>query len=136
MTRSSAEVRTLQEPKANRRMIRESSESNKSSNTQVEDRGRPGTHRQRPERRTARGSRREERKHVADRATARRKTWCRTTEELLRRTGLAPKHVRAAITVPSEYLVRVWRETEPRRRGRRKARSAPRWRTWKSVVQD
>jgi flagellar M-ring protein FliF len=36
-----------------------------------------------------------------------------TTDETQRRTGLTPKHVRAAIAVPSEYLVRIWRERTP-----------------------
>jgi len=34
-------------------------------------------------------------------------------EEVRRQSGLTPKHVRAAIAVPSEYLIRVWRETTP-----------------------
>lgn len=34
-------------------------------------------------------------------------------EEVRRQSGLTPKRVRAAIAVPSEYLIRVWRERTP-----------------------
>ena len=36
-----------------------------------------------------------------------------TADRVRRQSGLTPKHVRAAIAVPSEYLIRVWRETTP-----------------------
>lgn len=34
-------------------------------------------------------------------------------EEVRRQSGLVPKHVRASIAVPSEYIYRVWRERTP-----------------------
>jgi len=37
-----------------------------------------------------------------------------TREEILTEAGLVPRQVRAAIAVPSDYIVKVWREKQPK----------------------
>lgn len=106
-----AEVRTLKadgDPTA----VRERTDNNELNSTQTEDRGEPGLVAQGPNRAGAQ-------QQVAKNQTTDSRNVTETenfipkTEELRKQAGLVPTRVHAAITVPSEYLVRVWRETDP-----------------------
>ena len=92
--------------------IRESKQTESVNSERTEDQARPGLSAQGPNRRSA------------DEAVAKNKTteenivqdtesFVPTTELFLREAGLVPKSVRTAIAIPSDYLVRVWRETNP-----------------------
>lgn len=92
--------------------LRDSNKTEEIKNTKVEDGGRPGLAAQGPNR------------AAAEQAVAKNESSTITSntesdnfvpfsEEQLRRSGLVPKHVRAAIAVPSDYLVRVWKQKNP-----------------------
>ncbi len=92
--------------------IRTTTQSRTNNKTQTEDRGQPGPIANGPngppaEQAIAKNENNEE---VNNTET---ENAIPTTDETQRRTGLTPKHVRAAIAVPSEYLVRIWRERTP-----------------------
>jgi flagellar M-ring protein FliF len=106
-----ADVKTLKS-ESDAVTIHESKEEENSKNLQSEDKGQPGVAAQGPNR------------APADQAVAKNENskdstrtdttyFAPTTEETRQQTGLTPKHVRATIAVPSEYLVRIWRETTP-----------------------
>jgi flagellar M-ring protein FliF len=107
----SSEKRTVK-PESDVQPIRTSTQTRTNTKTQTEDRGQPGP--------TANGPGRT----PADQAVAKNENnedmnntetenFIPTTDQMERRTGLTPKYVRAAVAVPSEYLVRVWRERTP-----------------------
>jgi flagellar M-ring protein FliF len=80
--------------------------------TQVEDRGRPGLVVQGPA-----GTPPDEavakNEQTNETNTRTAQSWVPTNEEVKQLPGLVPKHVRAAIAIPSEFLARVWREKNP-----------------------
>jgi flagellar M-ring protein FliF len=91
-----------------------SEETDKSTDTttQVEDRGRPGL--------TANGPggtppdeavAKNEQRIETDTRTA--ESWVPTSDEVRQTSGLVPQHVRAAIAIPSDFIVKVWRERTP-----------------------
>ncbi|MCC6493279.1 MAG: hypothetical protein IT424_09680, partial [Pirellulales bacterium] len=107
----SAQVRTLKtdgDPAA----IRERSDSTESNSTQTEDRGEPGLVAQGPGR-TGAQQQVAKNQTTDSRTTTETESFIPKTEELREQAGLVPTRVHAAIIVPSEYLVRVWRETDP-----------------------
>jgi flagellar M-ring protein FliF len=92
--------------------IRETTGSESSSNIKVEDRGQPGL--------TAQGPTRagEEQAVAKNENTTQSETsdienFVPHSREVRREMGLTPKLVRASVAIPSEYLVRVWRERTP-----------------------
>jgi flagellar M-ring protein FliF len=92
--------------------MRESSATQSSTNTQVEDRGRPGLTAQGPSRANAEQSvARNE--NTTESETTDVESFIPRSRETRREAGLTPKVVRASISIPSEYLVRVWRERTP-----------------------
>jgi len=80
--------------------------------TQVDDRGQPGLVAQGP---TAKPPEetvaKNETNHTND--TSETDQFVPTVEEVRQTTGLAPLHVRAAVAIPSEFLVQVWRARNP-----------------------
>ena len=107
----SAEMETVK-PEGDVAPIRETTESQSTSNTRVEDRGEPGIKAQGPSRT---GS---EQAVAKDENTTQSDTtdvenFVPRTRETRRETGLTPKLVRASISIPSDYLIRVWRERTP-----------------------
>ena len=80
--------------------------------TQVEDRGRPGLTVQGPN-----GTPPDEavaRNEQSDvKNTSDTQNWIPTHEEVREISGLVPQHVRAAIAIPSDFIVKVWRERTP-----------------------
>lgn len=106
-----AEVRTLKadgDPAA----VRERTDSTELSSTQTEDRGEPGLVAQGPNRSGA--QQQVARSQTTDsRNVTETESFIPKTEERRQQAGMVPTRVHAAIAVPSEYLVRVWRETDP-----------------------
>jgi flagellar M-ring protein FliF len=106
-----AETHTI-EPKGDAQTISEETDQSEEKRTQVEDRGRPGLTVQGPagtppDEAVAKN----EETNSTNTRTA--QSWVPTAEEVKQSPGLVPKHVRAAIAVPSDFLVRVWRERTP-----------------------
>jgi flagellar M-ring protein FliF len=92
--------------------ISESKATESSTNTQVEDRGQPGLTAQGPGRTPAEQAvAKNENKTESE--TIDTESFVPHIQENRRELGLTPKQVRAAIAIPSEYLVRVWRERTP-----------------------
>ena len=90
--------------------VRESTSEQKSLNTQVDDGGRPGQ--------TANGplgpppqEAVAKNENSDDRTDREVENFVPMTEEMSTQSGLAPKKLSATITVPSDYVTRVWRET-------------------------
>jgi flagellar M-ring protein FliF len=92
--------------------VRETTETEATSNVQTEDRGQPGLIAQGPNR------------TGADQAVAKNEQTTQSdvsdaeyfvphSRETRQELGLTPKTVRASIAIPSNYLVRVWRERTP-----------------------
>jgi flagellar M-ring protein FliF len=82
------------------------------NNTEVDDRGRPGLVAQGPgaappEEAVAKN----ENTHSND--TSETDNFIPLVEEIRQTSGLAPLHVRAAVAIPSEFLVQVWRARNP-----------------------
>ncbi|RIK80968.1 MAG: hypothetical protein DCC67_08640 [Planctomycetota bacterium] len=118
----STEVRTLKaegDPAA----IRERTDTTELSSTQSEDRGEPGLVAQGPNR-TGAQQQVVKNQTTDSRNTTETESFVPKTEELRRQAGLVPTRVHAAIAVPSEYLVRVWRETDPSAKPDQKPTSA------------
>jgi flagellar M-ring protein FliF len=108
---TSAELDTVK-PEGEVATIREMTDTQSSTNTQVEDRGRPGLTAQGPNRGNAEQSvARNENVTESNRADV--ENFVPRSRETRREVGLTPKVVRASISIPSEYLVRVWRERTP-----------------------
>jgi flagellar M-ring protein FliF len=104
----SAETRTVK-PEGESQPIRQTQQSESSSKTQVEDRGQPGVVANGPSSKPV-DQAVAKNENTEERTSSDVENMVPISEETQRRTGLTPKHVRAAIAVPSEYLVRVWRE--------------------------
>jgi flagellar M-ring protein FliF len=107
----SAETRTVK-PEGDPAAIRERTDTSESGSTETEDRGQPGLVAQGPNR-TPPEQAVAKNQTTQNSSTTETENFVPTMEELRKQTGLTPKHVHAAISVPSEYLVRVWRESEP-----------------------
>ncbi len=108
---TSAELDTVK-PEGEVATIREMTDSQSSANTQVEDRGRPGLTAQGPNRGNAEQAvARNENTTQSDRTDV--ENFVPRSRETRREVGLTPQVVRASISIPSEYLVRVWRERTP-----------------------
>jgi flagellar M-ring protein FliF len=106
-----SQTRTI-EPKGDVQTVREQTDQTTQSSTQAEDRGRPGLTVQGPtgtppDQAVAKNEQRTE-TNIRD-----ADNWVPTTDTALSTAGLIPKHVRAAIAIPSDFLVRVWRERTP-----------------------
>lgn len=106
-----SETRTI-EPKGDVQTVREQTDTTLQTNTQAEDRGRPGLTVQGPtgtppDQAVAKNEQRTE-TNIRD-----ADNWVPTTDELRSTSGLVPKHVRAAIAIPSDFLVEVWRAKNP-----------------------
>jgi flagellar M-ring protein FliF len=90
----------------------ESRQEERTTSVRNEDRGRPGLEAQGPGRRAA-----DERvatdENEGESTNSDTQNFVPTTELVLRESGLVPKNVRVAIAIPSDYLVRVWREQNP-----------------------
>ncbi|HMP05053.1 MAG TPA: hypothetical protein PJ982_01780, partial [Lacipirellulaceae bacterium] len=106
-----SQTRTVK-PEGDPQTVSEETDQSEQRTTQVEDRGRPGL--------TANGPTgtppdesvaRNEQSNVTNTRTA--ANWVPSSEEVRQTSGLVPKHVRAAIAIPSEFLVKVWRERNP-----------------------
>jgi flagellar M-ring protein FliF len=92
--------------------VHERKEEQESKNLQTEDKGQPGLNAQGPNRTPAdQAVAKNENSETS--TTTDTQNFVPTTEEMRQQTGLTPRTVRATIAVPSEYLVRVWRETTP-----------------------
>jgi flagellar M-ring protein FliF len=92
--------------------MREETDTTTITDTQLEDRGRPGPTAQAntrtpPDEAVARNEHKTE-TNVRDASS-----FVPTNDETLRRAGLLPKEVRAAISVPSDYIVSIWRQQNP-----------------------
>lgn len=107
----SAESRSIR-PDGELAPIRESKDTEESVNRQTEDRGAVGLRAQGPGRNNVDAAvARNENTQTSERTQT--DNFVPHVEEVRKQSGLLPKHVRAAIAVPSEYLIRVWRETTP-----------------------
>ncbi|HYO25493.1 MAG TPA: hypothetical protein VEQ85_11160 [Lacipirellulaceae bacterium] len=82
------------------------------TDTQVEDRGPPGLTAQGPGR-TGAEQAVAKNEHRTETNTREASSFVPTTTELLRTAGLVPKDVRVAIGIPSDFIVKVWRERNP-----------------------
>ena len=92
--------------------IRERKDTQESINRQTEDRGAVGLRAQGPNRNTAEAAvARNENTTTSEQSET--DNFIPHVEEHRRQSGLVPKHVRAAVAVPSDYLIKVWRETTP-----------------------
>jgi flagellar M-ring protein FliF len=107
----SSETRSVR-PDGESTPLRERKSTEESVNRQTEGGGQVGLRAQGPNRQTPEqaGVRNENTTASEDTETD---SFVPHIEEVRRQSGLTPKHVRAAIAVPSEYLIRVWRETTP-----------------------
>jgi flagellar M-ring protein FliF len=107
----SSETRSIR-PDGEAAPLRERKNTEESVNRQTEGGGQVGLRAQGPGRMVAEqgGTRNENTTASEDTET---ENFIPHVEEVRRQSGLTPKHVRAAIAVPSEYLIRVWRETTP-----------------------
>jgi flagellar M-ring protein FliF len=92
--------------------ISESKATQSTSNTQVEDRGQPGLTAQGPGRTPAEQAVAKN-ENTTESETIDTQNFIPHLQENRRELGLTPKQVRAAIAIPSDYLVRVWRERTP-----------------------
>jgi flagellar M-ring protein FliF len=109
---TSAEMDTVKPEGGEVLTLREMTDSQSSANTQVEDRGRPGLTAQGPNRGNAEQSvARNENTTQSDRTDV--ENFVPRSRETRREVGLTPRVVRASISIPSDYLVRVWRERTP-----------------------
>jgi flagellar M-ring protein FliF len=92
--------------------VRESKESETITSTQTEDRGQVGITAQGPNRTGAEQAvAKNEQSTQSDVSDA--EYFVPHSRETRRELGLTPKVVRASVAIPSEYLVRVWRERTP-----------------------
>jgi flagellar M-ring protein FliF len=107
----SSETHTVK-PESDVQAIHTTTQSRTNNKTQTEDRGQPGLTSQGPTR-TAPDQAVAKNENNEELNNTDTTNFIPTTDETQRRTGLTPKHVRAAVIVPSEYLVRVWRERTP-----------------------
>jgi flagellar M-ring protein FliF len=99
-------------PEGDPQTVSEETDQSTDTTTQVEDRGRPGL--------SANGpggappdeavAKNEQRVETNTRAAD---NWVPTSEEVRETSGLVPMHVRAAIAIPSDFIVKVWRERTP-----------------------
>lgn len=106
-----AETRVV-EPKGDPQTISEETDQSEEKSAQVEDRGRPGLTVQGPNGTPPdEAVAKNETSNTTNTRTA--QSWVPTSEEVKQSSGLVPKHVRAAIAIPSDFLVRVWRERTP-----------------------
>jgi flagellar M-ring protein FliF len=92
--------------------IREQTDTTQITDNQAEDRGRPGPTangpgRAPPETAVAQAD------HTTQTDERETQNFVPTTEEVQTRSGLVPKHVRATIAIPSDFLVSVWRARNP-----------------------
>jgi len=106
-----AEIHTVK-PEGDPTALRESSQTQSSVNSRVEDRGQPGPVANGPNGKPA-DQAVAKNENTTDSETSETENVVPMVEEKRQQTGLTPKSVRAAIALPSEYLVRVWRESNP-----------------------
>jgi len=107
----SSETRSIR-PDGEAAPLRERKNTEESINRQTEGGGQVGLRAQGPGRVTAEQAATRNENTTASEDTE-TDNFIPHVEEVRRQSGLTPKHVRAAISVPSEYLIRVWRETTP-----------------------
>jgi flagellar M-ring protein FliF len=82
------------------------------TDTQTDDRGQPGLVAQGPGRTAPEQAvAKNESTHTND--TSQTDNFVPTVEEVKQSAGLAPLHVRAAVAIPSDFLVEVWRARNP-----------------------
>lgn len=93
-------------------ILRQSNETLETSNTQVDDRGRPGLTSQGPQRAAPEESVAKNESTQNNNTTETENLVPMTVEDRTE-AGLVPEQVRAAIAIPSEFLDRVWRERNP-----------------------
>ena len=92
--------------------VHESTTTESTTSTQLEDKGRPGLvaqgpNRQNPEEAVAKNE------HKVENQQADTENFIPFNEEKRQLAGLVPKKVKAAIAIPTDYLVRVWRDVTP-----------------------
>lgn len=92
--------------------IRDTNRTQEIRSTRADDRGRPGLAAQGPNRAPPEESvaRSESTETTSDAQT---ENFIPFSEEQMRKAGLVPNHVRAAIAIPSNYIERVWKERNP-----------------------
>ncbi len=107
----SSEIQSVK-PDGEGTAIRESKATESSTNSQVEDRGEVGVKAQGPNR-TGVEQAVAKNENKTESETTDTESFVPHTQEKTRMLGLTPKTVHATISIPSEYLVRVWRERTP-----------------------
>lgn len=88
--------------------IREDTDQSLAIDSQVDDRGRPGATAQGPGR-TPPEEAVAKNEHRTEANTREAESFIPTNEEVVKRSGLVPKDVRASVAIPSDYIASVWR---------------------------
>jgi len=89
--------------------LRDSGSEDETTLTKSEEGGRPGLVAQGPSR-TGEQANLEKSINKSTNTVHQTDNFVGTTREILKQSGFVPQHVQAAIAIPSNYLVRVWRE--------------------------
>ena len=92
--------------------LHDSTHEEETSSTRKENGGRPGPIAQGPTR-TGPESELATNENTSSNTEKETDNYIGTTEEFLEQAGLIPKQVRASISIPSNYLVSIWREKNP-----------------------